>query len=118
MMTLGAGLLGASMVLATVGCRRNEPARTYAPVTDQYGRPIGAQPPPAPAVGQIPPPRVARSPLAPSCQADTPICGFFRCDVQAQKCAMPCSSSADCVVGAACLGAGGPTAICVPGLAQ
>jgi hypothetical protein len=72
---------------------------------------VPTAPAPAPTAATV-----ARSPLAPPCQSDSPICGFFHCDVQAQKCAMPCGSNADCVQGSSCLGAGGPTAICVPGM--
>jgi hypothetical protein len=52
----------------------------------------------------------AANPLALPCSSDAQ-CGFFKCNLAAGKCAMPCASAADCVAGAGCaLGA------CIPGV--
>lgn len=66
-----------------------------------------------PAQPQTPPP----SPLALPCQNDL-ICGTHKCNMATGRCAFPCGSNADCAPGLACLGAGGPTAICAPGAPQ
>ena len=73
------------------------------PPAGQYG---GQQPAPA-AQGQP-------SPFALPCQSDI-TCGTHKCNLQMQKCAWPCASSADCAAGFSCMGAGGPTAMCIPG---
>ena len=54
------------------------------------------------------------SPLALPCQNDM-ICGTHKCNVQTGRCAFPCAAPTDCAGGFTCMGAGGPTAICVPG---
>ncbi|HSN99253.1 MAG TPA: hypothetical protein VLS89_13250 [Candidatus Nanopelagicales bacterium] len=83
-----------------------------------YGQPgYGQQP--APGYGQQPPPGQApaaapASPLALPCQNDM-ICGTHKCNLQTGKCAFPCAATTDCAAGFSCMGAGGPTAICVPG---
>ena len=59
-------------------------------------------------------PAAAPSPLALPCQSDI-TCGTHRCNPQTGRCAFPCASNADCAGGFSCMGAGGPTAICVPG---
>jgi hypothetical protein len=46
------------------------------------------------------------------------ICGTHKCNMQTQHCAFPCTAATDCAAGFSCMGAGGPTAICVPGGAQ
>jgi len=57
------------------------------------------------------------SPLAAACTDLTApiVCGGHRCNPQNNRCALPCGSNLDCMPGFSCLGAGGPTAICVPG---
>jgi hypothetical protein len=60
------------------------------------------------------PPAAAPSPLALPCQSDI-TCGTHRCNPQTGRCAFPCASNADCAGGFSCMGAGGPTALCVPG---
>ena len=59
-------------------------------------------------------PTAAPSPLALPCQSDI-TCGTHRCNPQTRRCAFPCASNADCAGGFSCMGAGGPTALCVPG---
>src|SRR5262249_38986694 len=89
-----------------------------------YGQqPYGQQPPaqqPA-AQGQAPAPQgsapastAAPSPLALPCQNDM-VCGTHKCNTQTGRCAFPCTSNTDCANGFTCMGAGGPTALCVPG---
>lgn len=82
-----------------------------APGTQPQG--YGAQPygqPQAPAA----PPTVAPSPFALPCQNDS-ICGTHRCNLSTGRCALPCAANTDCAAGFSCFGAGGPTAICMPG---
>ena len=69
-----------------------------------YGQGYG-QPAPAPAPA---------SPLALPCQNDL-TCGTHKCNLQTGRCAFPCGSNADCAAGFSCMGAGQPTALCVPG---
>jgi hypothetical protein len=59
-------------------------------------------------------PAPAPSPLALPCQSDI-TCGTHRCNPQTARCAFPCTANTDCAGGFSCMGAGGPTAICVPG---
>jgi hypothetical protein len=59
-------------------------------------------------------PAAPPSPLALPCQSDI-TCGTHRCNPQTGRCAFPCASNANCAGGFSCMGAGGPTAICVPG---
>ncbi len=59
-------------------------------------------------------PAAAPSPLALPCSSDI-TCGTHRCNPQTGRCAFPCTANTDCAGGFSCLGAGGPTAICVPG---
>lgn len=61
-----------------------------------------------------PAPAPAPSPLALPCQSDI-TCGTHRCNPQTARCAFPCTANTDCAGGFSCMGAGGPTAICVPG---
>jgi hypothetical protein len=99
-----------------------------------YGQPAYGQPPPAgygqpapPGYGQPPPAgygqpaptappaaTAAPSPLALPCTSDM-VCGTHRCNTQTGHCAFPCTATTDCASGFSCMGAGGPTAICVPG---
>lgn len=88
-----------------------------------YAQPYGAQPygqpAAAPAAPMAPGPATpAPSPFAAPCQADGGICGTHRCNLQVGRCALPCGSNSDCLPGFSCLGAGGPTAICLPGGGQ
>jgi len=72
----------------------------------------------APAPGQYPGPQAASSapasPLALPCQNDL-ICGTHKCNLTTQRCAFPCTANTECAAGFTCMGAGGPTALCVPG---
>jgi hypothetical protein len=81
----------------------------YAPpgygTASTYGQPAPAVQPTATA---------APSPLALPCTSDF-TCGTHKCSPQTGRCAFPCAASTDCAAGFSCLGAGGPTAICVPG---
>ncbi|MEP7121043.1 MAG: hypothetical protein ABJE95_09045 [Byssovorax sp.] len=72
------------------------------------------QPQGYPQQPQQAPPAAAPSPLALPCQSDI-TCGTHRCNGQTGRCAFPCASNADCAGGFSCMGAGGPTALCVPG---
>jgi hypothetical protein len=65
---------------------------------------------PAPQAAPAPAP----SPLALPCQSDI-TCGTHRCNPQTGRCAFPCTANTDCAGGFSCMGAGGPTALCVPG---
>ncbi|MCC6526710.1 MAG: hypothetical protein IT373_28945 [Polyangiaceae bacterium] len=58
---------------------------------------------------QQPPPATGGNPLAPPCQADAG-CLTHRCNLQMQKCAMPCGSAADCQPGNGCV-----AGACIPG---
>lgn len=82
------------------------------PYPQQQGYPQQAPqqgyPPAAPAATAAP------SPLALPCQSDI-TCGTHRCNPQTARCAFPCTANTDCAGGFSCMGAGGPTAICVPG---
>ena len=94
----------------------------YPQQQEQYPQ-QGQQYPPAagaPAAGQYqgqPAATTAASPLALPCQNDL-ICGVHKCNLQTQRCAFPCAANTDCAAGFACMGAGGPTALCVPGAGQ
>jgi hypothetical protein len=81
----------------------------YTPPGQQAGQPA------APGVYQPPAPTQQPNALAPACTNDI-ICGTHRCNLQAGKCAFPCTSNLDCAAGFGCVGAGGPTAICTPGV--
>jgi len=83
-----------------------QPQPGYGPPQPGYGQP---QPPPTAA----PPaqPAAAPNPLALPCQSDAS-CGTFKCNLQAQRCAMPCANAAtDCQPGLACL-----AGLCVPNM--
>ena len=136
MKTLASVALAAGLVVVLVpGCSRGrdaEDASEYQqgqPPPGQYGgQPYGGQPQPgygqqapppgygqpAPAPGQAAPASGQPSPFALPCQTDA-TCGTHKCNVQAQKCAWPCASNVDCAAGFSCMGAGGPTAMCIPG---
>jgi hypothetical protein len=85
-----------------------------------YGQPQGqpgyGQPQAQPVPQQAPPPATGAqpSPLALPCQSDV-TCGTHKCNTQVGKCAFPCAANTDCAAGFSCMGAGGPTAICIPG---
>ena len=97
----------------------NPYAQPY-PQQQPYGQPYPQQQPGygAPGPGQYPQAQPAAtapaSPLAIPCQNDL-ICGTHKCNLQAQRCAFPCAANTDCASGFSCMGAGGPTALCVPG---
>ena len=75
----------------------------------QPGYPPSPQQPGAPAPGQMSTP----GPSAFACQSDAQ-CVTHHCNLQYQRCAFPCQSDADCIQGAACFGAGGSMAVCLP----
>src|SRR5262245_24164475 len=81
-----------------------------------YGQqPAGQAPQGQPQQGQpAPAGAAAPSPLALPCQNDM-ICGTHKCNTQTGRCAFPCTANTDCAAGFSCMGAGGPTALCVPG---
>ncbi|MDI3285042.1 hypothetical protein [Polyangium sp. 15x6] len=86
-------------------------AGSYGPTPQ--GQAAGYGQTPTAATGTATPPP---SPLSPLCtEATAIVCGGHRCNAQVGRCAMPCGSAQDCNPGFSCLGAGGPTAICVPG---
>ena len=99
-----------------------QPQPGYGQPQPGYGQPQQPQPgygqpqQPQPGYGQPQPvatapaqPSAPPNPLALPCQSDV-TCGTFRCNVQAQRCAMPCANAAtDCQGGLACL-----AGICVP----
>jgi hypothetical protein len=92
-----------------------QPQQGYQQPQQGYQQPPqGYQQPQQYAPQQQPPPAAAPSPLALPCQSDI-TCGTHRCNTQTGRCAFPCGSNADCAGGFSCMGAGGPTAICVPG---
>ncbi len=93
--------------------------QAYPPPQQGYQQPYPQQPPgyqqpqqgyPQPAAA----PTAAPSPLALPCSSDM-TCGTHRCNLQTGRCAFPCTANTDCTGGFSCMGAGGPTAICVPG---
>jgi hypothetical protein len=135
MKTLASVALAAGLVIALVpACSRGRDAEDASEYQQgqpqgqpgQYQQPgygqqqpgYGQQPPPAgygqPAPGQAAPASGQPSPFALPCQTDV-TCGTHKCNVAAQKCAWPCASNADCAAGFSCMGAGGPTAMCIPG---
>ncbi|MBK8252462.1 MAG: hypothetical protein IPK82_07305 [Polyangiaceae bacterium] len=70
-----------------------------------------------PGPGQYSPQATATapaSPLALPCQNDL-ICGTHKCNLTTQRCAFPCAANTDCAAGFTCMGAGGATAVCIPG---
>lgn len=111
-----------------------DPNNPYAQQPGAYGQPVpqstypqqGAYPQStypqqgygAPPPGQYPQAQPTASapanPLALPCQNDL-ICGTHKCNLTAQRCAFPCAANTDCAAGFTCMGAGGPTALCVPG---
>jgi len=77
------------------------------------GAPPPAAPPPAAPPPAAPPPAAAApaNPLAPPCQSDL-MCGTFRCNMQTQRCNVPCANAAtDCQPGLACV-----SGVCMPGI--
>jgi hypothetical protein len=88
-----------------------QPQPGYGQPQPGYGQP---QPPaptataPAPAPAQ---PTAPANPLALPCQSDA-TCGTFKCNLQTQRCAMPCANATtDCQPGLACM-----MGACVPGM--
>jgi hypothetical protein len=83
-----------------------------------YGQPQGqpgyGQPQPAPQQPAPAPAGAQPSPLALPCQSDA-TCGTHKCNTAVGKCAFPCAANTDCAAGFSCMGAGGPTALCIPG---
>jgi len=113
-----------------VGCDRNrdpnDPSNYYGQQPsgyDQHGNPIYGQPggqgqpggytqpgQPGAYPGQPPPSSGPPSPLALlPCQSDF-TCGSHKCNLQYQRCAIPCQGPQDCAAGFACM-----TGACVPG---
>ncbi len=122
-----------SIVLVTVACKKQD--ETQPPLTPtaqppypqpyptgtqpypQQPYPTATQPYPQPyptAVQPMPtaPPMATPGPLALPCQNDS-TCGTFRCNVQFQKCAMPCQGEADCITGSQCA-----MGMCIPKMGQ
>lgn len=102
------------------------PQQGYPPPQGQYPQQGYPAPQPTPGYGAPPPGQYPQgapaatapaSPLALPCQNDL-ICGFHKCNLTTQRCAFPCTANTDCASGFACVGAGGPTAICAPGAGQ
>jgi hypothetical protein len=130
-----AAVLLAGATLATVaGCDRGREADNpsgYGAQAGQYtGQPgqgtpgqygstpgYGPQAPPSTygqPTAQTAPPAGQPSPFALPCQSDI-TCGSHKCNLSVGKCAWPCAASSDCANGFGCVGAGGPTAMCIPG---
>ncbi len=128
-MKLIGGLGSVFVAMAIAGCDREpqqppanfpqQPQPGYGQPQPGYGQPqpgYGQPQQPQPGYGQPQPvatapaqPSAPPNPLALPCQSDV-TCGTFRCNVQAQRCAMPCANAAtDCQGGLACL-----AGICVP----
>lgn len=82
-----------------------------------YGQPQPGYGQPQPQPGTQPTTTAAPSPLALPCQNDM-VCGTHKCNTQTGRCAFPCTANTDCAGGFSCMGAGGPTALCVPGGGQ
>jgi hypothetical protein len=99
------------------GTQGQYPPGTYPP-QQQYPQQQYPQQQGAPVPGQYPqsqPTATApANPLALPCQNDL-ICGTHKCNLVTQRCAFPCTANAECAAGFTCMGAGGPTALCVPG---
>lgn len=130
-------VVGATLV-AAAGCDRGREAENPAGYGAQPGQYTGQQPQGAPGQygstpayggqygGAPPPPAYGApqaapasqpSPFAVPCQSDL-ICGAHKCNLTVGRCAWPCAASTDCAAGFACVGAGGPTAMCIPGAPQ
>ena len=58
-------------------------------------------------------PTAVPSPIALPCKADAE-CMTHRCNLRYGKCAFPCASDRDCVVGTTCFTGGGAMATCIP----
>src|SRR5262249_20391484 len=97
----------------------SQPQPGYGQPQPGYGQPPPAYGQPQPGYSQpgaAPANTAAPSPLALPCQNDM-VCGTHKCNLQTGRCAFPCASNADCAANFSCMGAGGPTALCVPGAA-
>jgi len=96
-----------------------QPQPGYGQPQPGYGQPQPGYGQPQPGYGQPQPTATATSlppsPLALPCQNDS-VCIAYKCNLQTQRCAMPCASNNDCAGGFNCMGAGSATAICVPGM--
>ena len=131
---IAAGLVAGASLVATAGCDRGREPENPGAYGAQAGQYTGQQPPPPPgqyggtpyaqpasygtpsAYGgqQTAPPAAQPSPFALPCQSDI-TCGSHKCNLSVGKCAWPCAASSDCASGFGCVGAGGPTAMCIPG---
>jgi hypothetical protein len=121
-----------SVVLVTVACKKQDEtqppvaptaqqpyAQPYPTATQPYPQPYPTATQPYPTATQPYPtaaptaaPMATPGPLALPCQNDS-TCGTFRCNVQFQKCAMPCQSEADCITGSQCA-----MGMCIPKMGQ
>ena len=81
----------------------------YGQPPGQVGQPQGqyGQQQPTPQPTQAAP---AASPFSLPCQSDA-TCGTHKCNLQVQRCAVPCTGPADCMAGASCM-----LGVCMPGL--
>ena len=108
----------ASIVLVTVACKKQDETQPpLAPTAQQPypGQPYPTAQQPYPTATQPMPtaaPMATPGPLALPCQNDS-TCGTFRCNVQFQKCAMPCQTEGDCITGSQCA-----MGMCVPKMGQ
>jgi hypothetical protein len=120
----------AAVVVLVAACKREQPAENPQPFTPTDGsQPYGQQSPygqqPQPTYGQpaptmtatAPPPQQPVNPLSPPCQQPEGTCGWAKCNMAVGRCFMPCSTNADCVAGAQCLGLPGtPLMTCMPAM--
>ena len=83
-----------------------QPQGQYGQPQGQYGQPQGQYGQPA---SQPTAPAAAPNPFAPPCQSDA-VCGTYKCNLQTQRCAIPCTGPADCMQGTSCM-----VGVCVPG---
>jgi hypothetical protein len=106
--------------LAVGGCKKDEDPGAQNPQPlqpNQYPTAQTTAPPPT-ATPTATTTGTGASPMPFSMPCSTPegTCGHFKCNMQAGRCAFPCTSNADCITGAACMGIGTPMAACVPSM--
>ena len=111
-----AGLLSVLAAACTEGRTAQDPSQQQQPYDPNNPYAQQGQYPQGQYPQQQPQPTATApaSPLAIPCQNDL-ICGTHKCNLTTQRCSFPCAANTDCASGFTCMGAGGPTALCVPG---